>query len=127
MAVDLNPIELPPAYNYLAPDGSEIRLLVNGDKGGLAHCTLPAGVTSKAVSHKTVEELWYFIEGSGEVWRGGLNNNKPHSVTAGVSLVIPTLTPFQFRNTGTGPLKFLITTIPPWPGEQEARPEKGFW
>ena len=127
MAPDFKPKKLPIEYDYLAPDGSEIRLLVNGEKGSLAHCTLPAGATSAAIAHGTVEEIWYFLEGYGEVWRGGLNRNKPIEVYTGVSLIIPTSTPFQFRSSGGGPLKFIITTIPPWPGAQEARPERGIW
>jgi mannose-6-phosphate isomerase-like protein (cupin superfamily) len=42
-------------------------------------------------------------------------------------LVLPTQTPFQCRNTGLGPLKFLITTMPPWPEADEIRSEKGYW
>ncbi|MEK6283898.1 MAG: hypothetical protein AABN95_26395 [Acidobacteriota bacterium] len=32
---------LPEQYDYLAPDGSEIRLLPDVSGGGLAHCRLP--------------------------------------------------------------------------------------
>jgi len=56
-------------YDELAPDKSEIRLLLNMKGGGLAHCTLPPHGTSMAVKHKTVEEVWYFIQGHGQVWR----------------------------------------------------------
>ena len=31
-------------------------------------CTLPPGRVSTAVAHRAVEELWYFIEGRGQVW-----------------------------------------------------------
>lgn len=127
MALDLDPILLRSEYNYIAPDGSEIRLLARGANGSLCHCLLPAGATSTAVSHKTVEEIWYFLEGDGEVWRGGLSDNEPVPVASGVSLLIPTLTPFQFRNTGKAPLRFIIATMPPWPGKQEVRPEQGRW
>jgi len=37
--------------------------------GGLAHCTLPPHGISLAVKHKTIGEIWYFIEGHGQVWR----------------------------------------------------------
>ena len=62
-------IQLKDHYNYLAPNKSKIRLLPNGVYGSLAHCTLPAGATTKAVRHETVEEHWYFIHGQGEVYR----------------------------------------------------------
>jgi hypothetical protein len=41
---------LPSERSYLAPDGSEIRLLLDLEdrKGGLAHCVLPAGGVSVA-------------------------------------------------------------------------------
>src|SRR5262245_33571130 len=58
---------LKPEYDYLAPDVSEIRLLVAGNTGSLCHCTLPERGISSAVYHKTVEEIWYCISGQGEV------------------------------------------------------------
>ena len=50
--------DLPTAPDYLAPDSSEIRLLLDCPEGGVSHCTLPAGATSLAVRHKTVDEVW---------------------------------------------------------------------
>ncbi len=41
-------------YDYLAPDGSEIRLLLDLEGGSLAHCTLPPGRISVAQRHRTV-------------------------------------------------------------------------
>lgn len=126
--MNTEPIQLKDKPDYYAPDGSKIYLLVNGSKGGLCQCILPVGQTSLAVRHKTVEELWFFIEGLGEVYREGINNNKPVTVGPGTSLVIPAHTTFQFRNTGQVALKFIIATIPPWPGPSEADTDvKGFW
>lgn len=107
-------------YDYLAPDGSEIRKLVVGEGGSLAHCTLPSGQTSQAVVHRTVEEIWYCLSGEGEVWRemNGMEEVVPFRPST--SLTIPVGTSFQFRNTGNNSLSFLITTIPPWPGEDKA-------
>jgi hypothetical protein len=58
-------VQLPESYNYLAPDGSEIRLLPDLQAGGMAHCTLGQGVSS-AVTHRTVGEIWYFISHRGQ-------------------------------------------------------------
>ena len=127
MQVDLDPVALRIERDYCAPDGSEIFELSKGTHGSLCQCILPEAATSQAVSHKTVEELWYFLSGEGEVWRDGLSHNVPVVVRAGFSLVIPAHTPFQFRNTGSGPLTFLITTMPPWPGPDECRTENGYW
>lgn len=113
--------------DYLAPDGSEIRLLPEMGGGGLCHCTLPAGRTSAPVRHPHVEELWYVLEGEGEVWRRHRDGEATVAVAPGTSLTIPPGTAFQFRATGPGPLRLLIVTMPPWPGPQEAVPAEGIW
>ena len=86
----------------------------------MAHCTLPPGGVSKAVAHRTVEEIWYFLEGEGEVWRIREGVGEEVAVSPGVALTIPLGTGFQFRNTGSAHLRFVIATMPPWPGEEEA-------
>jgi len=113
--------------DYLAPDGSEIRLLAKVNAGGLCHCSLPVGKVSAAVKHKTVEEIWYFLSGEGEMWQKEVNNNKPFGIKKGDSLNIPVGNSFQFRNTGNEPLCILIATLPKWPGADEAVYEDGFW
>jgi mannose-6-phosphate isomerase-like protein (cupin superfamily) len=113
--------------DHIAPDGSEIRLLAQANGGGLAHCTLPAGKTSSAVVHKTVEEIWFFTAGSGQVWRKVNDVERIIDVHPGLSLTIPTGVRFQFRNTVDGPLEFIIPTMPHWPGPQKARSVPGYW
>lgn len=113
--------------DYLAPDGSEIRLLPSGNGGGLCHCTLPPKGVSKAVRHKTVEEIWYFLSGQGEVWRKLGDQEEVANVSRGVSLTIPVGTHFQFRTTGAEPLCLIIATMPPWPGQDEAVSVPGRW
>jgi mannose-6-phosphate isomerase-like protein (cupin superfamily) len=120
-------ISLPQDLDTLAPDGSEIRLLANTARGSMVHCTLPPGQTSVAVRHRTVEELWFFLSGAGQVWRQLGDQEEIVEVCAGVSLNIPTGASFQFRNTGKEPLCFVIVTMPPWPGAGEAVPLPGFW
>ena len=113
--------------DYLAPDGSEIRLLPTMNSGGLCHCTLPTGRTSSPVVHRQVEEIWYVVSGEGEVWRKNAAAEETVRVGVGMSLTIPPRTAFQFRNTGGGPLCILIVTMPPWPGAQEAEKAVGVW
>lgn len=115
------------AADYLAPDGSEIRLLPVMGGGGLCHCTLPPGKTSRPVAHHGVEEIWYVVSGEGEVWRQKPQGGETVLVRAGSSLTIPPRTPFQFRTTGDSPLCILIVTMPPWPGPEEATPAAGAW
>lgn len=120
-------VQLPGKHDYLAPDASEIRLLPNVADGGLCHCTLPAGRVSSAVYHKTVEEIWYFISGRGQVWRKQGEEQEVKDLQSGACLTIPVGTRFQFRNIGTEPLCFVIATIPRWPGADEAVRTQGYW
>lgn len=119
--------QLPGDADYLAPDGSEIRLLPNMNGGGLCHCTLPGGKTSSAVRHKSVEEIWYVLSGEGEIWRKRDGQEEIDPLSLGTALTIPPQTQFQFRNLSAEPLHILITTMPPWPGPEEAVPVTGHW
>jgi mannose-6-phosphate isomerase-like protein (cupin superfamily) len=115
----------PDAY---APDGSEIRLLLTNEQGAtrasVCEVRLPAGEVSQPVSHRTVEECWYVLSGSGEVWRCPPEQESsacpPVSVSPGDALVIPTGWHFQFRAASGSDLRFLCFTSPPWPGAEEA-------
>lgn len=107
-------------YDLLAPDGSEIRLLHRLSGASVVHCTLPVGAVSAPVRHRTVEEIWFFLAGAGQVWRKQGEREQVLDVAPGASLTIPLGTQFQFRNTGEVPLEFIIATTPPWPGADEA-------
>ena len=99
MQVETKP--LPENYDYLAPDKSEIRLLSTiKDRGSLCHCTLPPGYVSNAVTHKTVDEIWYFLQGQGEAWRKQGDQDECVTVKPGLCLNIPLGIHFQFRNSG---------------------------
>lgn len=111
---------LPAAYDTLAPDQSEIRLLAVMSHGSVCHCTLPPGATSLAVKHRQVEEVWYVIHGAGQVWRLQEGADEVVDATPGLCMTIPPGTHFQFRNTGTEPFMIIIVTMPAWPGAQEA-------
>ena len=107
-------------YDLLAPDGSEIRLLHSMPSASVVHCRLPATGVSIPVRHRSVEEIWYFLAGRGQVWRRQAKREEVLEVRAGISLTIPLGTAFQFRNTGDSALEFIIMTMPPWPGADEA-------
>jgi len=125
--MELEAKTLPAEVDVIAPDGSEIRFLARSSRGWSVHCTLPPGGTSLAVAHRTVEEIWFFLEGKSEVCRKLGGDEEITAVEAGVSVNIPIGAHFQFRNAGSGPLRFLITTMPPWPGEHEAYRVTGCW
>ena len=112
--------QLSEAYDVLAPDTSEIRLLVGTSRGSLAHGTLPAGRVSLAIAHRTVEEVWYITSGRGQIWRKQGDHETVVDLEPGIALTIPTGVHFQFRSTESEPLRFVMCTMPPWPGEHEA-------
>ena len=111
----------------LAPDGSEVRMLATSARGSMAHFRLPPGGVSRAVRHRTVEELWYFVSGRGEMWRRDEGGAETVEVHAGLSLDIPVGTAFQFRAVGDTPLEAVGVTMPPWPGAEEAEFVDGIW
>jgi mannose-6-phosphate isomerase-like protein (cupin superfamily) len=115
------------AYDVLAPDGSEIRLLVQGTHGSMVHCTLRPGQVTQAVWHRTVEEVWYCLAGTGELWRRTVERELITQLEPGVSVDIPLGAAFQFRTTGDAALEVLIVTMPPWPGADEAVATEGLW
>lgn len=113
--------------DVVAPDGSDVRILLGLKGGGMAHFQLAPGVTSRAVTHRTVEEIWFFISGQGEMWREQAGESQVVEVYPGVCLTIPLGTRFQFRCTGNDPLEAVAVTMPPWPGDDEAVPVDGPW
>ena len=107
-------------YDALAPDGSEIRLLPALAGGSMAHCTLPPGGVSKAIVHRSVEEIWFVVSGRGALWRKQSALEEIVDVEAGVGLTIAAGTESQFRAAGAEPLIIVLVTMPPWPGPDEA-------
>ena len=111
----------------IAPDGSEVRILAQTQRGSMAQFTLPAGQISLAVAHKTVEEVWFFVSGQGQLWRRVDEMEAVTPIRPGLSISIAVGTEFQFRNDGTEPLVAIGTTMPPWPGTDEAYVVEGKW
>jgi mannose-6-phosphate isomerase-like protein (cupin superfamily) len=110
-----------------APDGSTVRVLCATARGSTISFTLPPGMVSKAVAHRTVEEIWYVVAGHGRLWRRLNAVEEVVALAPGVSLTIPAGTLFQFRNDDDGTLQIVAVTMPPWPGDGEAIAAKGAW
>lgn len=124
---DFATTRIPPEQSVIAPDGSEVRLLLGLTVGGMAHFQLAAGKTSRAVSHRTVEEIWLVLSGRGEMWRKHGNREEIVVLEPGVCLTIPQNTHFQFRASPSEPVAVVGVTMPPWPGEGEAVIVPGPW
>jgi mannose-6-phosphate isomerase-like protein (cupin superfamily) len=118
---------LPTERDAVAPDGSDVRILLGLKGGGVAHFELGPGETSRAVTHRTVEEIWFFISGWGEMWREQEGDAQIVEVYPGVCLTLPLGTRFQFRCLGHEALTAVGVTMPPWPGEEEAIQVDGPW
>lgn len=127
MTSEFETVLLPATPDATAPDGSDVRLLPGLAGGGMAHFELAPGRTSVAVAHRTVEELWYFVGGLGEMWRRQGDREEVVTAAPGVAVSIPVGTRFQFRALGTEPLAAVAVTMPPWPGPDEAYPVDGRW
>ena len=104
----------------LAPDTSEIRVLCRTTRGSTAHGTLPPGAVALAIVHRTVDEIWYVLSGRAEIWRRQGDREEVIDAGPGTSLTIPVGTHFQFRTVGDEPFRFVMFTMPPWPGDEEA-------
>ena len=118
---------LPDEPDAKSPAGADIRFLMDGKMGNMIHSTVPPRQTNKATVHATVSELWYVLEGHGEIWR---QDGKESSVTVlvpGTAIDIPVGTAFQYRNVSDEELKFICIAMPPWPGESEAAYVQGIW
>jgi mannose-6-phosphate isomerase-like protein (cupin superfamily) len=120
-------MQFPSSPHVSAPDGSQVRILLRLEGGSMAHFELDAGLVSIAVAHRTVEELWFIVEGQGEMWRRQGETEETVPLEAGVSISIPAGTLFQFRSAGPGPLRAVAITMPPWPGDGEAYEVEGKW
>ncbi|MFN4143676.1 cupin domain-containing protein [Aestuariivirga sp.] len=117
----------PHAPDAIAPDGSEVRILAATSRGSMAQFTLPPGAISKAVAHRTVEEVWLVTQGKGRMWRRLAEAELIVELGPGLSFAIPAGAHFQFRNDGDEPLHCVGVTMPPWPGMDEAYEVEGVW
>jgi mannose-6-phosphate isomerase-like protein (cupin superfamily) len=115
------------AIDAVAPDGTAVRLLLSLAGGSMAHFELPAGGVSHAVTHRTVEEIWFVVSGQGRIWRRQGDVDSIDPLALGTALTIPLGTAFQFRAEGGSALSFVAITMPPWPGMEEALPAQGPW
>ncbi|MEV7022576.1 cupin domain-containing protein [Kitasatospora sp. NPDC093558] len=115
----------------VAPDGAAVFPLLDlTGQGSFAVFELAPGDVTRAVSHATVQELWFVTEGRGELWRRQDDREETVALAPGTAASIPLGTAFQFRadEDAEGPLRIVAVTMPPWPGtDSEARPEKGRW
>lgn len=120
-------LPLPPQPTLAAPDGSDVRVLLALAGGSMAHFELAPGQVTQAVTHRSVEEIWFVLVGRGQMWRRQGGREETVALEPGLCLTIPHGTEFQFRAAAGTALSALAITMPPWPGADEARPVAGPW
>ena len=119
--------QLPDQPDVTAPDGADVRVLLGLSGGTMAHFEIAPGTVTIAVAHRTVEEIWYILRGTGQMWLKQGDREEVIELHEGVCLTIPLETHFQFRAAGDGPMSAVAITMPPWPGPDEAFPVDGKW
>jgi mannose-6-phosphate isomerase-like protein (cupin superfamily) len=120
-------LRLPAATTTVAPDGSDVRVLLGLPAGSMAHFELAAGKVARAVTHRSVEEVWFVLSGRGEMWRKQGHREQIVALEPGVCLTIPLGTHFQFRAAASEAVAVVAITMPPWPGDAEALAVAGPW
>jgi mannose-6-phosphate isomerase-like protein (cupin superfamily) len=118
---------LPALPDIVAPDGSDVRVLLATKRGSMAHFELAAGCASEAIRHRTVDEIWFVLCGNGEMWRSLDGREEITALEPGICISLPVGTHFQFRASGEQALSAIGVTMPAWPGPQEAVPVPGQW
>lgn len=113
-------VRLPARPTVKTPDGSDVRVLSSTSHGSCAHFELAGDQTSLAVIRGTVEEIWYFLSGRGQMWLASANSDgdvldvMPRDW---VPIPVGTVSIPRSWERAAGSRR---TTMPQWPGENEA-------
>jgi mannose-6-phosphate isomerase-like protein (cupin superfamily) len=103
------------AEPFTTADGSTIRELLGlptsiARNQSLAEATLEPGQSTQRHYHRESEEIYYLVEGSGEMEVDG----ERRQVVPGDAILIPPGAWHEIRATGAGPLRFLCCCAPPY-------------
>lgn len=127
MTASFTTLDIDDAPVVAAPDGSSVSILPVLAGGSMARFRLEPGAIARAVTHRSVEEIWYVTAGTGRMWRRQGDAEAITILRPGTAITIPSGCNFQFRCDGDEPMDAIAVTMPPWPGEDEAIPVEGPW
>lgn len=101
------------ASGFNTPHGSQITPLIDRTTSGISQCSLaeellPPGHTVPAHHHEVLEEIYYILEGTGEMTVGG----ETRPVAAGDAIFIPTGNIHTLTNTGATTMRLLLICGP---------------
>jgi mannose-6-phosphate isomerase-like protein (cupin superfamily) len=116
ITMDIQNIHIVPSFT--TKDGSEIRELLAHRNScvrlqSLAEARLPPGGSTTPHHHLRTEEIYYILEGQGEMRIGPELRN----VSEGDAIAIPPGQVHQITNIGPGTLKFLCCCAPAYEHE----------
>jgi mannose-6-phosphate isomerase-like protein (cupin superfamily) len=106
------------AEPFTTVDGSTIRSLLDRSNApvanqSLAEATIGAGEATVRHYHRDSEEIYYLVEGSGEMEMDG----ERRAVATGDAVLIPPGAWHRIRAGGEGPVRMLCACAPPWRAE----------
>jgi len=119
--------QLPEAREAVAPDGTDVRILLKLEGGSMAHFELPPNHISRAVAHRTVSEIGISSVDRARCGAAGTVLRRPLFYVRISACRCRRGTQFQFRSFGHEPLSIVGVTMPPWPGPDEAYEVQGTW
>lgn len=114
-------------FSETAPDGLCVAPLLSLKGGSMAVFEAAPGMSGRAVAHVSVDEIWYVLEGRGEMWRARDADESITALAPGVCVAVSAGTRFQVRANRSSRLRAVAVTLPPWPGDSEAVLVKGRW
>jgi mannose-6-phosphate isomerase-like protein (cupin superfamily) len=82
-------MQLPGTPDAVAPDGSDVRVLLQLGRGSMAHFELAAGQVSRPVARHSVDEIWYILHGHGQMWRQRAQRQETVPLGAGTCVSPP--------------------------------------
>jgi len=103
------------AAPFTTADGSTIRSLLDRSNAPVAHqslaeATILAGEETVRHYHRESEEIYYLVEGAGEIEVDG----ERASVASGDAILIPPRAWHRIRAGDAGPLRLLCACAPPY-------------
>ena len=103
------------AKPFITNDGSTIRSLLDRSNApvtnqSLAEATIEAGEATTRHHHRVSEEIYYLVEGAGEMEVDG----DVRQVGPGDAVLIPPGAWHRIAATGDGPVRLLCACAPPW-------------
>jgi mannose-6-phosphate isomerase-like protein (cupin superfamily) len=104
------------------PHGSEIRPLIDRTTSAITQCSLAEEILLPGQEvtphrHRTIEEIYYVVEGQGLMTVG----DEQREVSAGDAIFIPPNHRHTLKNTGTEPVKLLLVCGPAFFYEDEVK------